>query len=141
MQPGFFQISLKVFLQRGTQFLVLRDALSGLGDLPGGRISHEEFYGDWTACVYRELAEELGNDVHYTLSSEPLFVFPHHIVSAGTEALGIAYHALYKGGKVQLSPEHDAQDWVDVAVYEPSPFFHPHLAAAVRRFQRLVKQQ
>jgi 8-oxo-dGTP pyrophosphatase MutT (NUDIX family) len=138
MDPGFFQISLKIFLQREGSFLILRDRISQRGDLPGGRLSTAEFYGDWVACVHRELREELGPELSYELHPEPLFTFPHRILSAGTDALGVAYHALHTGGGLTLSDEHDQCTWVPVDGYDPTGFFHEHMAEAVRRFQRMT---
>ncbi len=139
MEPGFFQITLKVFLRHGDAFLVLRDRITQAGDLPGGRLSRSEFYGDWTAAIRRELREELGPDLACRLDEEPLFLFPHPIVSAGTDGLGVAYRAAYRGGPVRLSEEHDAYEWVPIATYDPSGFFTEPMARAVRRYQRLVR--
>lgn len=138
MEPGAFQISLKVFLVHDDAFLVLRERSTGRGDLPGGRLAHAEFYEPWSRCITRELREELGSEVGFTLHEEPLFVFPHFIVSAGRDALGVAYRADYHGGAIQLSEEHDAHAWVSIRAYDPDAFFTPHVAAAIRRFQELT---
>ncbi len=136
MEPGFFQITLKVFLHRGNEFLVLRDRAAQVGDLPGGRISHAEFFQPWGDCVRRELAEELGSDFRYDLNEEPAFIFPHYIISAKTDGLGIAFLAEYLGGEIRLSDEHDDMNWVSAADYNPDDYFAEHMAAAVRRYQR-----
>ncbi|MEM1125246.1 MAG: NUDIX hydrolase [Bacteroidota bacterium] len=138
MEPGFFQISLKVFLRRDGAFLVLRDQLTQLGDLPGGRLGQDELYGTWTEAVHRELTEELGPDASYLLHPEPLFTFPYYIPSAGTDALGVAYVADYLGGSIHLSEEHDAAHWVSIDQYDPADHFSDHIGRAVRRFQRLT---
>lgn len=67
MKPGFFQITLKVVLVKERDFLVLRDAQTQQGDLPGGRLAQAEFYEPWADSLYRELREELGSSVQYTL--------------------------------------------------------------------------
>lgn len=138
MEPGFFQITLKVFLRRGGTFLVLHDRVGQVGDLPGGRLSHAEFYEDWAACIRRELREELGPDVTYTLDEEPVFLFPHYIVSAETDGLGVAYRADYTGGAIRLSDEHDGYAWEPIATYDPAGVFTEHMARAVRRYQRMM---
>ena len=137
MEPGFFQITLKVFLCHQDRLLILRDRISGVGDLPGGRISKAEFYADWQDCLARELREELGEAVQYRLDPEPLFVFPHFIESAGEEALGIAYQAQFIRGQIQLSDEHDKMQWVALHDLEPGLFFSTHYARAVSRFKLL----
>jgi len=133
MEPGSFQITLKVFLEKDGEFLVLRDRDSGTGDLPGGRLGRDEFYEPWHRALEREFREELGEDVRYRLEEEPLFIFPHFVIKDQTEALGVAYRARYLGGKIVLSEEHDQMSWEKTDAYNPDGFFPPTLAAAVRR--------
>lgn len=138
MEPGFFQITLKVFLVKDNQFLILRDAIAQTGDLPGGRLSQTEFYQSWNDAIRRELREELGPAVQYTLHESSLFHFPHRILSAQTDALGIAFRADYQAGLIQISDEHDYFAWVPLDSYDPTGFFAPSMAAAVRQFQALT---
>ncbi len=135
MTPGFFQISLKVFLMRGNEMLILRDRSSQRGDLPGGRLGEVEIELPFEETVAREMREELGPDLRYSLIREPIFVFPHKMF-AGHPALGIAFLASYEGGPITLSEEHDWMDWVDARAYPPEPLFVAHLKDAVLRFQR-----
>lgn len=134
MTPGFFQITLKLFLLRGNEMLILRDRDSQLGDLPGGRISAEEIYQPFASSLAREIHEELGN-VEYSLEPEPIFLFPHRIQNGNHPALGIAFLGSFKGGKILLSDEHDWMDWVNVQTYTPAPLFKEHLLDAVVQFQ------
>ncbi|MCE9598175.1 MAG: NUDIX hydrolase [Spirochaetia bacterium] len=134
MTPGFFQITLKLFLLRGEEMLILRDRDSKLGDLPGGRLSAEEIYLPFSKPLAREIEEELGT-LTYDLNPEPAFLFPHRIQNGNHPALGIAFIADYKTGRVQLSDEHDWMDWVNVRTFTPAPFFKEHLLDAVVRFQ------
>ena len=140
MEPGFFQITLKAFIIRtgpgGEEFLVLRDAQLGIGDLPGGRISQPEFYKPWSDCLRREIAEELGTNIEYDLTEESIFLFPHRILSARTDGLGVAHIARYLGGEIQLSEEHDHYNWVNLKTYDPHGFFVEHMEGAVLRFQQ-----
>ena len=136
MEPGFFQITLKVFLRRDDDFLILRDRAQGDGDLPGGRISHAEFHKPWPECIRRELREELGPNTRYELNEEPIFLFPHYIRSAGADGLGVAHEARYLDGEIILSEEHDFFEWVSIGSYDPEPFFRDQMRDAVRRYQR-----
>lgn len=137
-QPGVFQITLKVFLRRGDEFLVLRDAKAGVGDLPGGRFNPGEIYEPWVDSVRRELSEELGDGFEFVIANggEPVFIFPHFIQESGYEGLGIAYVADFVGGELRLSAEHDAMRWVSVKDWDASEWFATHLLGAVQRFQR-----
>lgn len=137
MTPGFFQITLKVFLHRNKaepEFLVLRDKDSQVGDLPGGRLSEMEIYEPFKDSIAREMREELG-DVSYKLVEEPAFYFGHRIRNGGHPALGIAFTAEYLGGEIRLSDEHDWMAWVPAATYAPAPLFEEHMLSAVLRFQ------
>jgi hypothetical protein len=57
MTPGFFQISLKLFLMRGDELLILRDRASKYGDLPGGRLGETEIYLPFPESLGREIRE------------------------------------------------------------------------------------
>lgn len=140
MEPGLFQISLKLFVVRGGDFLVLRERETGRGDLPGGRLAPSEFYEDWQRSIAREVLEELGPDVRLRVEPDPLFVFPHFILSAGRDALGVAYRADFEGGEIRLSDEHDAYRWEPIGGYDPGGFFSEHVARAVRRFQQELRR-
>ncbi|MBL8020206.1 MAG: NUDIX hydrolase [Leptospirales bacterium] len=134
MMPGFFQITLKLFLLRGQEMLILRDRDSQLGDLPGGRISADEIYQPFARSLAREIQEELG-DIAYNLEPDPIFLFPHRIQNGNHPALGIAFMASFKSGNIVLSDEHDWMAWVDVQTYIPAPLFKEHLLDAVVQFQ------
>ena len=138
MTPGFFQITLKVFLQRnasaGREFLILKDKDSQMGDLPGGRLSELEIYDPFSAAIAREMREELGG-VDYALEEKPLFYFAHKIRNGGHAALGIAFAAEYLGGEIVLSEEHDWLGWENVQSYNPRPLFQDHMLSAVLQFQ------
>jgi len=134
MTPGFFQITQKVFLIRGDDFLVLRDRKTQFGDLPGGRLAANEIYEPLEHAIAREMREELGN-VDYRLQAEPAFLFPHRIQDGGHPALGIAYIAKYLGGDPTLSDEHDWMSWANIREYDPRPLFCEHMLDAVLRFQ------
>lgn len=137
-RPGVFQLTQKAFLVRpgpsGDELLVLRDARSGRGDLPGGRLDEGELHGEWRDALARELVEELGPEARWTLDPAPRFWFKHRIHASGYDALGFAWTARWEGGEVALSEEHDRLDWVPLATLDPSAWFTDHLADAVRRF-------
>lgn len=141
MTPGFFQITLKVLLHRGKEFLVLRDRQSGEGDLPGGRLSPGEIYHPWQESIARELREELGEDLRYKLDDGPLFVEPHWIKNGGHEALAVFFRADYEGGQIVLSDEHDRMAWADPETFQPAEWFSDHLLRSVEKYLKDTRRR
>ncbi len=76
-----YQVALKVLLRRGDEVLFLRitDPLMCF-DLPGGRIDNVETKTPLARILAREVREELGVDVRYTLGA-PLFQFRRYVAS------------------------------------------------------------
>lgn len=111
MNPGWFQITLKLVLWRNGRFLALRDSHSGFGDLPGGRIGQDEL-ADFHGALRRELAEELGPACKVHLSREPICVFPHFVMKDNAPALAIVYEGDLLDGEPVLSDEHTESRWM-----------------------------
>ena len=76
-------------------YLVLEDAATGQGDLPGGRINKDEIHRPFTENLAREVQEELGS-LRYRLYPEPIFVFPHFVFSNAFRKLRDACQSLMK---------------------------------------------
>ncbi|MGH6962683.1 MAG: NUDIX hydrolase [Dongiaceae bacterium] len=70
-------------------------------ELPGGRLEAGE---KPTACVAREIGEELGLDVEVT---ELLDCWLYEVLP-GHEVVIVTYGCRHRGGKVAVSPEHQA---------------------------------
>ena len=135
MIPAFFQITLKAFLlDPDGKLLILRDRASGLGDLPGGRLGRGEIYISWGECLNREIREELGDAIRYELHEEPVFCFPHYMVSDQCEGLGIAFQGKYFDGNISLSDEHDFMEWVNPDEYRFETLFKDHMLDAIYKF-------
>jgi 8-oxo-dGTP pyrophosphatase MutT (NUDIX family) len=112
----------------------LRDRASGLGDLPGGRLGKGEIYNSWEVSLRREVQEELGSEIQYTINKEPIFCFPHYMVSDQCEGLGIAFQGNFLEGNIILSDEHDYLEWVNTENYHFDFLFKEHMLDAIYKF-------
>ncbi|MDV6234117.1 NUDIX hydrolase [Leptospira ellisii] len=131
---GLFQITQKLFLRKGKEFLVLRDRKSGLGDLPGGRMNEDEFFEDWILSMEREIGEELGPNVRIDVRQKPLFIHKHRVNEGNFPCIIIAYHADFLGGEIVLSEEHDYMAWENVNSYDPGSLFSEYMFDAVNLY-------
>jgi len=130
-ENGFFQLTQKIFIRNHQSILVLRDRKSGVGDLPGGRMTEEEFFGDWVKSLERELVEELGENFQLQIDPDPIFLKKHRVEEGQFPCMILAYKGIYSGGVVQLSDEHDYFDWVDSKNFDPGALFSGYMLEAV----------
>lgn len=106
-----YQISLKIFLRKNGAVLLLRDK-KGIWDLPGGRIDVTEIHTPIYAILAREVAEELGGEVRYTLGL-PMLQFTRFLADQPEPVFIIVYEAQYLSGSIRLSDEHKHYAWID----------------------------
>ncbi|WP_108929930.1 NUDIX domain-containing protein [Leptospira johnsonii] len=133
---GFFQITQKVFLRKGKELLILRDRKSGFGDLPGGRMNEDEFYGDWLESLSRELKEEMGEACEIKIHPRPILIHKHRVSDGNHPCVIVAYHGEFISGEIALSDEHDYIAWVDAATYDPKPLFFEYMLDALHLYQK-----
>ncbi|TGK07031.1 NUDIX hydrolase [Leptospira semungkisensis] len=133
---GFFQITQKVFLRKGKDILILRDKKSGFGDLPGGRMNEDEFYGDWLASLSRELQEEMGDSCEIKIHPKPIMVHKHRVSDGNHPCVIIGYHGEFLSGEIKISDEHDYLSWVDAISYDPNGLFFEYMLDAFKLYQK-----
>lgn len=120
-QYAIFEISLKVlFRNTKGEVLILKaneaSSMNGYYDFVGGRMNEKERNGSFLKAMRREITEEIGSKVRYTLNERPVAISRHTYRSPRT---GITHHvfwvifeAEYKGGTIQLSREHIDFQWI-----------------------------
>lgn len=133
-EHGFFQITQKAFIRRGDELLVMRDRKSGEGDLPGGRMNEDEFFGDWIISLKRELSEELGNNLKLNIREDVILVHKHRVNLGNHPCVILGYEAEYESGELRISDEHDYMEWVNIKTYNPETLFSEYMLEAVKKY-------
>lgn len=133
-EHGFFQITQKAFIRKGDLLLVMRDRKSGEGDLPGGRMNEDEFFGDWIESLKRELAEELGTGISLNIKEDIILVQKHRVNLGNHPCVILGYHVEYESGEIQISDEHDFLEWVNIKAYKPETLFSEYMLEAVQKY-------
>lgn len=113
-----YYVSLKVLLREGDNGLFLRcgkDHWCGAPhwDWPGGRIDSTENETTITKIIKREIEEELGRDLKYTLGSLA-FQFRRHLPRIDKWIFINVYEADYILGEIKLSDEHSDFEWINL---------------------------
>jgi 8-oxo-dGTP pyrophosphatase MutT (NUDIX family) len=126
-QKDVYFVAVKVFLERGDDFLVFKDKFCDW-DLPGGRIKKHEFETDLTEVIERKMREELGEDIEYDLINRPEILMRHERVEASpgnptVRIFGIGYRAKLKSGEPKPSEAHVEMKWVNIHDYNPDEDF------------------
>ena len=112
---GVFQVALKVVLHKGDKILFLRDNNTRrTWDWPGGRIDNVEYETSLERIIAREVREELGPRVKYVLG-KPVFPLRRWTMWNGKKTciFCVFYDAKFVSGKIKLSSEHIAYEWID----------------------------
>ncbi|MDP2631693.1 MAG: NUDIX domain-containing protein [Candidatus Uhrbacteria bacterium] len=114
-----YEVSLRAIMKnKKGEFLLLtprpESSLGGSFDFAGGRIEVSEFEVPLEKALKREIREELGN-IKYKLSNKPVALGKHKGSIDGTHILFVFFEAKYISGKIKLSNEHIAYDWVDIS--------------------------
>lgn len=111
-----FEVSLKALLVRGGALLMLRQS-NGKWEFPGGRIHVGEESSGPEQALERELAEELGPDVRFTIG-DPVaaWILPWGGSRAGEHVFIVGYLCRYLSGDIRISDEHVDYRWVTPAM-------------------------
>lgn len=105
-----FEVSLKAFVVRDGRALFVREADTGLWELPGGRIDVGEEWELHSAILARELREELGSNFHVSFGAEVVSWTRQRPVD-GVFLFLLARVGMAVGGEPSLSSEHAELTW------------------------------
>lgn len=116
---GVFHVALKALLKKGNKVLLLRMPVGGkvFYDWPGGRIDNVEMKLPLTKVLAREIREELGPSVKYTIG-KPVCQFRRYYKPKNIYIFLTVYEGKFLSGKIKLSHEHTSYEWVDVKKFK-----------------------
>lgn len=111
-----YQVALKLLLRKGNKTLFLKDTYNQGWDLPGGRIDNVEDKTPLEQILIRELNEEIGDGVKYTIGKS---VFQYRkFFQRKTPVFVVVYEGKYISGDIKISSEHNGYDWLDMENYK-----------------------
>ena len=113
---GHYQVGLKALFRRGDEFLFLKSPLGNTFDFPGGRILKKESDTPLKDILRREITEELGQKVKYTIKG-PAFQFRRFFKQLNIRVFITVYEVEYISGQIELSQEHATHHWINPLEY------------------------
>ncbi len=119
-------MAVKVFLEHEGKLFIFKDRF-GDWDLPGGRITKDEFNTPLEDVLRRKMKVELGENVEYSVG-EPLVFMRHERVESApgnptVRIFAVGYAATLKSGEIQPSAQHPEILWVDQNNFKPEEYF------------------
>lgn len=120
-----FWVSVKGYIGRGNELLIVKVAGSEKWDLPGGRIHTEETETPFETTLMREIAEELGIKTRISVD-EQFAVYKIYYPHLKRGVLTVAYRCKFLGGEIKLSHEHSELAWVDTKLWRQYQYCNNH---------------
>jgi 8-oxo-dGTP pyrophosphatase MutT (NUDIX family) len=107
-----FEVSLKAFIVQEGRALFVREADTGLWELPGGRIDVGEEWEAHSSILAREIREELGPAIRVSFGPE-VVTWTRQRPTDGAFLFLAARIGFVTGGEPVLSDEHIELAWLD----------------------------
>jgi 8-oxo-dGTP pyrophosphatase MutT (NUDIX family) len=113
-----YWVAFKLLLEKDGKFLFLIPAGGRrVLDLPGGRADSDEGEVPLKKILEREVREELGDNIKYSVAG-PIFQYRRHLIEKKIYILITVYKAEYISGQIELSSEHNEHQWIDPKEYK-----------------------
>jgi len=142
-QKDTYFVAVKVFMKKGGKLLILKDNF-GDWDLPGGRITKDEFDVDLDQIIKRKISEELGDDIQYTIDKPVVFMRHQRVEQTFSKPIvrifAIGYEGTLSKGAIQLSKRHSKSIWVDVDNFKPDKYFKGGWLKGVQEYLNITNK-
>ena len=134
----YFQVSVKAIIKEGQKILLLETPY-GSYDFPGGRIDETEKDLELHEVLKRELQEELGNNIKFTVG-DIAFASKRRYTKNNKEnrLIAIFYEVDHISGDIELSEEHTKYSWVNPKsiLNEPNKFMSEDEYANYKKYMQ-----
>jgi len=137
---AIYWIAFKILLKKEKKFLFLTESKFNLLDLPGGRADNDEGKVPLFKILDREIKEELGNKIKYSLG-RPIFQYRRYSREKKIYNLITIYEAKYISGSIKLSFEHNKYQWLDPKKYKlrEKEFYNKEEYEAFKNYFKKIK--
>ena len=142
-EPVKFYVSLKVILKnKKGEILGLKcpkhSTMSGFYDLPGGRIDSDELNIPFSKIIQREMKEEVGDKVKFSLNEKPVAISRHIAYSPRAKKIVKIFMVFFEGqylsGEIKISSEHTGFKWLKLNPRSLSKFFTKGVLEGLRNY-------
>jgi len=112
---------------------------AGFYDLPGGRISIDEFSIPFEEVVKREVEEEIGS-IDYNLNPKPAAIGRYLLPAKFNRSkkdihvLYIFFEAQYENGDIKISDEHEDHLWLNLSNQPLKKFFKSGILDGIKMY-------
>ncbi|MBP9762242.1 NUDIX hydrolase [Patescibacteria group bacterium] len=138
-----YQISLKAILKRADgKILALNGriggAYEGFYDIPGGRIDQSEFATPLAEIIRREVREELGDEIEFSLTDTPIAIGRHQSLE-GSRVLYVFFEGAVENADVamRISKEHVGWAWLDLSSTPLETYFVSGMLEGMKQWYTL----
>lgn len=131
---ALYNISLKIFLERDGEFLILTNEENKF-DLPGGRIDEDEHRKSLKDIIHREIIEELGEGFRFEIG-KPIMHFRRIFDEDGLYVFILVFSGKVLSNDIIISEEHNGYFWMkpEEIIMDPDKFYSEEEYAAFSEY-------
>lgn len=143
-EKDYYFVAVKGFLQNNKGELLITKDRFGDWDIPGGRLTTEDFSKPLEIILKNKLQVELGDKVLFEIG-EPVIFMRHernevHSLRGKEKRriFAIGYKVKYVAGEIQLGKNHEEYKWVDLNIFIPEKYFTGGWLSGIKELQKKI---